>query len=155
MTDSPSWLGFPPGSAQSIALPSNSALIAGAAVNLVGVVANAGELTQSGSGGTFFTTGTVPAGTYLAGMTVGTAGTFISSDYVLLRIAQTSGASVTFPDQSMALVNNIAGSTGTILTNMVGVLVLSVATTIYYQVAATTSTSHTYTAEGLWYQKIA
>jgi len=155
MTDSPSWLGFPPGSAQSISLPSNSALIAGAAVNLVAVVGSAGETSQSGAGGIFFTSGTVPAGTYLAGMTVGTSGTFISSDYVLLRIAQTAGASVTFPDQSMALINNIAGSTGTIKTNMVGMLVLSVATTIYYEVAANTSTSHTYTAEGMWYQKIA
>jgi hypothetical protein len=124
-------------------------------VNQVPVVANAGELTQSGAGGTFFTTGTLAAGTYLAGMTVGTSGTFIAADYVLLRIAQTSGASITFPDQSMALVNNIAGSTGTILTTMTGMLVLSVASTIYYQVAATTSTSHTYTAEGLWWQKIA
>lgn len=155
MTDSPSWLGFPPGSATSLALQSNSALIAGVSVNPVAVVANAGETSQTGAGGTFFTTGTLAAGTYLAGMTVGTSGTFISTDYVLLRIAQTAGASVTFPDQSMALVNNIAGSTGTILTNMVGLLVLSVATTIYYQVAATTSTSHTYTAEGMWYQKIA
>ena len=155
MTDSPSWLGFPPGSAQSISLPSNTALIAGVAVNPVPVIANAGEVARSGAGGVFFTTGTVPAGTYLAGMTVGTSGSFISTDYVLLRIAQTAGASVTFPDQSMALVNNIAGASGTILTNMVGMLVLSVPTTIYYEVAATTATSRTYTAEGMWYQKIA
>jgi hypothetical protein len=121
----------------------------------VAVVANAGELSVSGAGGIVFTTGTVAAGTYLAGMTVGTSGTFVSTDYVLLRIANTTGASVTFPDQSMALVNNIAGSTGTIITNMVGMIVMNVASTIYYQVAATTSTSHTYVAEGMWYQKIA
>jgi hypothetical protein len=109
----------------------------------------------SGAGGTFFTTAVVPAGTYLAGMTVGTSGSFVSTDYVLLRIAQTSGASVTFPDQSMALVNNIAGSTGTIKTNMSGMLVLTVASTIYYEVSASTAESRTYTAEGMWYQKIA
>ena len=88
-------------------------------------------------------------------MAVGTSGTFISSDYVLLRIANTTGATSTFPDQSMALVNNIAGSTGTILTTMTGMIVMPVSSTIYYQVSATTSTSHTYTAEGMWYQKIA
>ena len=124
-------------------------------VNQVPIVANAGEVALSGVGGTFFTTGTLPAGTYLAGMTVGTGGSFIAADYVLLRIVQNSGASITFPDQSMALVNNIAGSTGTILTNMVGMLVLTVPSTISYSVAATTATSRTYTAEGMWYQKIA
>jgi hypothetical protein len=148
----PNWLGAPP---TSFNLTTNSGTVNNVVVNPVPVVANAGEVPVSGAGGTFFTTGTLAAGTYLAGMTVGTSGTFISTDYVLLRIAQTSGASVTFPDQSMALVNNIAGSTGTILTNMVGMLVLTVPSTIYYQVAATTSTSHTYTAEGMWYQKIA
>jgi hypothetical protein len=152
MSSAPNWLGAPP---TSFNLTTNSGTVNNVVINPVPVVVNAGELTQSGAGGTFFTTGTLAAGTYLAGMTVGTSGTFIAADYVLLRIAQTSGASVTFPDQSMALVNNIAGSTGTILTNMVGMLVLSVASTIYYEVAATTSTSHTYTAEGLWYQKIA
>ena len=124
-------------------------------VNQVPIVANAGEVALSGVGGTFFTTGTLPAGTYLAGMTVGPGGSFIAADYVLLRIVQNSGASITFPDQSMALVNNIAGSTGTILTNMVGMLVLTVPSTISYSVAATTATSRTYTAEGMWYQKIA
>jgi len=148
----PNWLGAPP---TSFNLTTNSGTVNNVVVNPVPVVANAGEVDRSGAGGTFFTTGTLAAGTYLAGMTVGTSGTFISTDYVLLRIAQTSGASVTFPDQSMALVNNIAGSTGTIKTNMVGMLVLSVASTIYYEVSASTSTSHTYTAEGLWYQKIA
>jgi hypothetical protein len=148
----PNWLGAPP---TSFNLTTNSGTVNNVVINPVPVVANAGEVPVTGAGGTFFTTGTLAAGTYLAGMTVGTSGTFIAADYVLLRIAQTSGASVTFPDQSMALVNNIAGSTGTILTNMVGMLVLSVASTIYYEVAATTSTSHTYTAEGMWYQKIA
>ena len=146
----PNWLGPAAGTQLPTFVSFN-----GNTVNPVPIVANAGEVSASGAGGTFFTTGTLAAGTYLAGMTVGTSGTFISTDYVLLRIAQTAGASVTFPDQSMALVNNIAGSTGTILTNMVGMLVLSVDTTIYYQVAATTSTSHTYTAEGMWFQKIA
>lgn len=152
MSTAPNWLGAPP---TSFNLTTNSGTVNNVVVNPVAVVANAGELNQSGAGGTFFTSASLPAGTYLAGMTVGTSGTFISTDYVLLRIAQTSGASVTFPDQSMALVNNIAGSTGTIKTNMVGMLVLSVASTIYYEVSASTSTSHTYTAEGLWYQKIA
>jgi hypothetical protein len=152
MSSAPNWLGAPP---TSFNLTTNSGTVNNVVINPVPVVANAGELTQSGSGGVFFTTGTLAAGTYLAGMTVGTSGTFISTDYVLIRIAQTSGASVTFPDQSLALVNNIAGSSGTILTNMVGMLVLSVPSTIYYQVSAGTSTSHTYTAEGLWYQKIA
>jgi hypothetical protein len=146
----PNWLG----PAAGTQLPA-FVTVNGKTVNPVPVVANAGEVPVTGAGGTFFTTGTLAAGTYLAGMTVGTSGTFISTDYVLLRIAQTAGASVTFPDQSMALVNNIAGSTGTILTTMTGMLVLSVDTTIYYQCAATTSTSHTYTAEGMWYQKIA
>ena len=152
MSSAPNWLGAPP---TSFNLTTNSGTVNNVVVNPVPVVANAGEVSQSGAGGTFFTTGTLAAGTYLAGMTVTTSGTFISTDYVLLRIAQTAGASVTFPDQSMALVNNIAGSTGTILTNMVGMLVLSVPTTIVYSVSATTSTSHTYTAEGMWFQKIA
>tara|TARA_R110000868_G_scaffold27176_1_gene103684 strand:- start:782 stop:1231 length:450 start_codon:yes stop_codon:yes gene_type:complete len=147
-----SWLGTP---TTALALATNSATINNVTVNPVAVVANAGAVARSGTGGVFFTTGTLAAGTYLAGMTVGTSGSFISTDYVLLRIAQTAGASDTFPDQSMALVNNIAGSTGTILTNMVGMLVLSVPTTIYYEVAATTASSRTYTAEGMWYQKIA
>jgi hypothetical protein len=124
-------------------------------VNQVPIVANAGEVAVSGVGGTFFTTGTLPAGTYLAGMTVSTSGTFISTDYALLRIVYATGSSTTFPDQSMAFVNNIAGSTGTILTNMVGMVVLTVPTTLVYSVSASTSTSHTYTAEGMWYQRIA
>lgn len=152
MSSAPNWLGAPP---TSFNLTTNSGTVNNVVVNPVPVVANAGEVSQSGVGGTFFTTGTLAAGTYLAGMTVTTSGTFIAADYVLLRIVQSSGASITFPDQSMALVNNIAGSTGTILTNMVGMLVLSVPTTIVYSVAATTSTSHTYTAEGMWFQKIA
>ena len=147
-----SWLGAP---TTALTLATNNAIINNVAVNPVPVVANAGEVARSGAGGIFFTTGTLAAGTYLAGMTVGTSGAFLSSDYVLLRIAQTAGASATFPDQSMALVNNIAGASGTILTNMVGMLVLSIPTTIYYEVAATTATSRTYTAEGMWYQKIA
>ena len=147
-----SWLGAP---TTALTLTTNTAIINNNTVNPVAVVANAGVVPISGSGGTFFTTAVLPAGTYLAGMTVGTSGTFISTDYVLLRIANTTGASVTFPDQSMALINNIAGSSGTILTNMVGMIVMNVASTIYYQVSAATSTSHTYTAEGMWYQKIA
>lgn len=124
-------------------------------VNQVPIVANAGEVALSGVGGTFFTTGTLPAGTYLAGMTVGTGGTFVSTDYVLLRIVYATGTSNTFPDQSMALVNNIAGSTGTILTNMVGMVILTVPSALVYSVSASTATSRTYTAEGMWYQKIA
>jgi hypothetical protein len=147
------WLGTTP--TTDLALATNSITINNVTVNPVPVVANAGEVSVSGAGGTFFTTAVVPAGTYLAGMTVGTSGSFVSTDYVLLRIAQTSGASVTFPDQSMALVNNIAGSTGTIKTNMSGMLVLTVASTIYYEVSASTAESRTYTAEGMWYQKIA
>ena len=147
-----SWLGAP---TTALTLTTNTAIINNKTVNPVAVVANAGEVSVSGAGGILFTTGTVAAGTYLAGLTLGTSGTFISTDYVLLRIAQTAGASVTFPDQSMALVNNIAGSTGTIKTNMVGMLVLSVDTTIYYEVSANTATSHTYTGEGMWFQKIA
>ena len=152
MSSAPNWLGAPP---VSFNLTTNSGTVNNVVVNPVPVVANTGEVAVSGPGGTFFTTGTLAAGTYLAGMTITTSGTFISADYVLLRIVQNAGASVTFPDQSMALVNNIAGSTGTILTNMVGMLVLTVPTTIAYSVYATTSTSHTYTAEGMWYQKIA
>ena len=149
----PYWLGTTPTTA--LALTTNAITINNVTVNPVPVVANAGELSQSGVGGTFFTTGTLAAGTYLVGMQVVTSGTFLSTDYVLLRIANTTGATSTFPDQSMALVNNIAGSTGTILTTMHGMIVMPVSSTIYYQVSATTSTSHTYTAEGLWYQKIA
>ena len=149
----PYWLGTTPTTA--LALATNEITINNVTVNAVPVVANAGEVSRSGAGGVFFTTGTLAAGTYLVGMQVGTSGTFLSSDYVLLRIANTTGATSTFPDQSMALVNNIAGSTGTILTTMHGMIVMPVSSTIYYQVSATTSTSHTYTAEGLWYQKIA
>lgn len=143
----PNWLGTAP--------TSNTQVVNGVTVNIVPVVANAGEISQSGVGGTFFTTGTLAAGTYLAGMTVGTSGAFISSDYVLLRITNVTGSSSTFPDQSMALVNNIAGSTGSILTTMTGMIVMPVASAIAYSVAATTATSRTYTAEGMWYQKIA
>jgi hypothetical protein len=145
-----SWLG-----SQALTLTSNTAIINNTTVNPVPVVANAGEVALSGVGGTFFTTGTLAAGTYLAGMTVGTGGTFVSTDYVLLRIVYATGSSNTFPDQSMALVNNIAGSTGTILTNMVGMLILTVPSAIVYSVSASTATSRTYTAEGMWYQKIA
>ena len=149
----PYWLGTTP--TTTLSLATNEITINNVTVNPVAVVANAGEVARSGAGGTFFTTGTLAAGTYLVGMQVGTSGTFLSSDYVLLRIANTTGATSTFPDQSMALVNNIAGSTGTILTTMHGMIVMPVSSTIYYEVAATTSTSHTYTAEGMWYQKIA
>jgi len=153
MSSAPYWLGTSPTDAVNLA--SNSITINNVTVNAVPVVANAGEVPLSGAGGTFFTTPTLAAGTYLVGMQVFTSGTFISSDYVLLRIANTTGATATFPDQSMALVNNIAGSTGTILTTMTGMIVMPVSSTIYYQVSATTSTSHTYTGEGMWYQKIA
>jgi hypothetical protein len=124
-------------------------------VNQVPVVAYAGEVSVSGIGGTFYTTGTLAAGTYLAGMTVGTSGAFLSSDYVQLRIVYATGSSNTFPDQSMALINNIAGSTGTITTNMVGMVILTIPSAIVYSVSATTTTSRTYTAEGMWFQKIA
>ena len=153
MSSAPYWLGTTP--TDALTLASNTATINNVTVNVVPVVANAGEVPLSGVGWTFFTTPTLAAGTYLVGMAVGTSGTFISSDYVLLRIANTTGATSTFPDQSMALVNNIAGATGTILTTMTGMIVMPVSSTIYYQVSATTSTSHTYTAEGMWYQKIA
>lgn len=143
----PNWLGTAP--------TSNTQIVNGVAVNIVPVVANAGEISQSGVGGTFFTTGTLAAGTYLAGMTVGTSGAFISSDYVLLRITNVTGSSSTFPDKSMALVNNIAGSTGSILTTLTGMIVMPVASAIAYSVSASTATSRTYTAEGMWYQKIA
>jgi hypothetical protein len=147
------WLGTTP--TADLALATNSITINNVTVNPVPVVANAGELSQSGVGGTFYTTGTLAAGTYLVGMQVGTSGSFISTDYVQLRIANVTGSSSTFPDQSMALVNNIAGSTGSILTTMTGMVVMPVASAIAYSVAATTATSRTYTAEGLWYQKIA
>ena len=149
----PYWLGTTP--TTTLALTTNAITINGVTVNPVPVVANAGELSQSGAGGTFFTTGTLAAGTYLVGMQVGTSGSFLSTDYVLLRIANVTGTTSTFPDQSMALVNNIAGSTGTILTTMHGMIVMPVASAIAYSVAATTATSRTYTAEGLWYQRIA